>query len=84
MRSLTLLKLPNLIKGKVKRLRMIIQGVKMEPIVGEAQVMKGMLHYLFSTVPFADIDQHQKSKEGPGPAEETRESLGSEPAQSTW
>jgi hypothetical protein len=45
MRSLTLLKSPNLIKGKVKRLKMKIQSVMMEPTVGEAQVMKGMLHY---------------------------------------
>jgi len=45
MGSLTLLKSPNLIKGKVKRLKMKIQSVMMEPTVGEAQVMKGMLHY---------------------------------------
>ncbi len=45
MRSLTLLKLPNLIKGKVERSKMKIQLVMMEPTVGEAQVMKGMLHY---------------------------------------
>jgi hypothetical protein len=45
MRSLTLLKLPNLIKGKVERSKTKIQLVMMEPTVGEAQVMKGMLHY---------------------------------------
>lgn len=55
MRSLTLLKLPNLTKGKVKRLMMKIQLVMMEPTVGEAQVMKGMLHYSYSFVPFADL-----------------------------
>lgn len=47
MRSLTLLKLPNLTKGKVKRLMMKIQLVMMEPTAGEAQVMKGMLHYSY-------------------------------------
>ncbi len=45
MRSLTSLKSPNLIKGKVKRLKMKIQLVMRGPTVGEAQVMKGMSHY---------------------------------------
>jgi len=46
------LKLLSQIKGKEEKLRIPIRTVEMDPTVGEAQVMKGMLFYLYSVTPF--------------------------------